>query len=183
MPHAEEPVSKTDRLVFALLWAGFIVLLAVLARWMTGVLIPAAAFTAAAAAISILFNDETPRTRQAASLAFPVGLALIWLLARTDPAATAIALIVLAVTGGLAMAASETVGTTARRWWINAGAPIGWSISAVLLALVYFLVITPIGLLRRLGGADPMTRAFSDEPSYWTPRETPTDPRRHYRQF
>lgn len=178
-----EHVSKADRLVFALLWVGFVVLLAVLARWMTGVLIPATVFTAAAATISILFNSDIPRARQAASLAFPTALFLIWLLARTEPAAAALALATLAVAGGLAMASSEAIGVTARRWWINAGAPIGWTISTVLLAMVYFLVVTPIGLLRRLVSADPMTRAFTDQPSYWTPRENPTDPRRHYRQF
>lgn len=50
--------------------------------------------------------------------------------------------------------------------------PMGWVFSHVILFLIYFLVITPLGALVRIFH-DPMGRSF-DRPakSYWMPRET-----------
>lgn len=49
--------------------------------------------------------------------------------------------------------------------------PIGWCVSHVALAVVYFLVVTPVGLLIRLFH-DPMARRFERaERTYWTERE------------
>lgn len=68
--------------------------------------------------------------------------------------------------------------------WMYAAYPIGWVVSHVLLAIVYFVVLTPIGLLMRLIGYDPMTRRLEPEAaSYWTPRERPIEPIRYFRQF
>ncbi len=50
--------------------------------------------------------------------------------------------------------------------------PVGFVISHIVLALLYFLALTPIGLTMRLLGRDPLSRKF--EPgaeSYWKPRE------------
>src|SRR5262245_50897247 len=41
------------------------------------------------------------------------------------------------------------------------GYPIGWVVSHVVLALLFFGVFTPAGLLLRALGRDPMRRAFS----------------------
>ena len=49
--------------------------------------------------------------------------------------------------------------------------PVGFVISHVVLALVYFLVLTPIGLTMRLFGHDPLSRKFDPGArSYWKPR-------------
>ncbi len=49
--------------------------------------------------------------------------------------------------------------------------PIGWCVSHVTLAAIYFLVVTPAGFLVRLF-QDPMTRRFErTEITYWTARE------------
>jgi len=63
--------------------------------------------------------------------------------------------------------------------------PIGFVVSHVILALVYYLVFTPIGLVMRIFGYDPMGRAFDPEAaSYWVRREEiGTDPQRYFRQF
>ena len=63
--------------------------------------------------------------------------------------------------------------------------PIGFVVSHVVLAAVYYLVLTPTGLLMRLFGYDPMRRRFDREAtSYWTEREaTAKDPKRYFRQF
>lgn len=62
--------------------------------------------------------------------------------------------------------------------------PIGWVISNVILMLVYYGVLTPIGLAMRLAGRDPMQRRF--EPgarSYWVPRSGDVAPSRYFRQY
>ncbi len=62
--------------------------------------------------------------------------------------------------------------------------PIGWVVSHVLLALVYFGLMTPLGLLLRLFGHDPLRRRFDPETdSYWIPHEPTQDTQRYFRQF
>ena len=62
--------------------------------------------------------------------------------------------------------------------------PIGFVVSHVMLAVVYYLVLTPTGLLMRLFGYDPMNRRFDpDAETYWVPRETEQDVKRYFRQF
>jgi hypothetical protein len=62
--------------------------------------------------------------------------------------------------------------------------PIGFVLSFVILALVYYLVLTPTGLLMRLAGRDPMARRFDPRAeSYWSPRPEPPDSARYFRQF
>ena len=63
--------------------------------------------------------------------------------------------------------------------------PIGFVVSHVVLAVVYYAVLTPIGLVMRLVGYDPMQRRFeADADSYWNERATAADdPKRYFRQF
>jgi len=75
-----------------------------------------------------------------------------------------------------------------RRWlflgWMYAAFPIGWTISHIILAVAYYLMFTPIGLLMRLFGRDALQRRFNaDCESYWIERETGTDPGRYFKQF
>jgi len=62
--------------------------------------------------------------------------------------------------------------------------PIGFVVSFVILAMVYYLVLTPIGLVMRLTGYDPMQRRFNrDAKTYWTPREQDESTEQYFRQF
>ena len=62
--------------------------------------------------------------------------------------------------------------------------PIGWVVSHVLLALVLYLLFTPIGWALRLFGRDPLERKFDPEAaSYWTAHEQPASIDRYFRQF
>lgn len=68
--------------------------------------------------------------------------------------------------------------------WMYAAYPIGWVVSHVLLGIIYFAILTPIGLLMRAVGYDPMERRFDRAAStYWVERERNTDPGRYLRQF
>lgn len=71
-----------------------------------------------------------------------------------------------------------SVGLSIATW------PIGWVISLVALALVYFLVLSPIAAIMRLRRMDPMARRFDrNTPSYWIDRRRKPDPQRYFRQF
>lgn len=89
---------------------------------------------------------------------------------------------------GAALSAVYYTVPPLRRWiflaWMFAAFPIGWTISHVLLFVVYFGVLTPVGLVLRAVGKDPLERAFDrDAPSYWIARPRVDDPRRYFRQF
>jgi hypothetical protein len=68
--------------------------------------------------------------------------------------------------------------------WTAVMYPIGWIVAHALLALVYYGWITPVGLLMRLFGRDPMQRRSNREArSYWIRRKPITDMRRYFRQY
>ena len=68
--------------------------------------------------------------------------------------------------------------------WIWAMFPIAWTVSHVLLAIVYYLVLTPLGLLRRLIGGDPMHRRIDRAASsYWVERRSTDSTERYFRQY
>lgn len=68
--------------------------------------------------------------------------------------------------------------------WMIAAFPIGWVISHVVVAFVFYLVLTPIGLAMRLCGYDPMHRKFDREAkTYWVQREKKRDRQSYFRQF
>jgi hypothetical protein len=68
--------------------------------------------------------------------------------------------------------------------WIYAALPIGWTISHFVLGVVFYLVLTPIGLLMRLFGRDPLHLKLDRQAkSYWIARPEPSDASRYFRQF
>jgi len=74
------------------------------------------------------------------------------------------------------------------RWffvgWMVLAFPIGWTISQVLLAVLFYGLFMPIGLVFKLLGRDALHRARRPEvKSYWAPKPTPVDLRRYFKQF
>jgi hypothetical protein len=62
--------------------------------------------------------------------------------------------------------------------------PIGLVVSFTLMAIFYFLLLTPIGLIFRLIGRDALGRKFdSTVDSYWVPRQPPNSLDRYFHQF
>lgn len=70
------------------------------------------------------------------------------------------------------------------RAWMKAVWPIGWVVSHLILAIAFYLVITPIALLLRLARRDPLSRSFEpDARTYWRERQAEPETRDYFRQF
>ena len=62
--------------------------------------------------------------------------------------------------------------------------PIGWAVSMILLTAFYFLLLTPLGLIFRLLGRDPLCRRFDpDAKSYWLTRQEADRLDRYFHQY
>jgi hypothetical protein len=68
--------------------------------------------------------------------------------------------------------------------WMTLAFPLGWLISRVLLAILYYGVFTPIGVVFRLRNRDVLRiRHQSSAGSYWTPKASRNDVSDYLRQF
>jgi len=68
--------------------------------------------------------------------------------------------------------------------WMLLALPIGWLVSHLLMAAVYYLVLTPIGVVMRLAGRDPLQRKFDrSAKTYWQPSAAEPDLDRYFLQF
>jgi hypothetical protein len=68
--------------------------------------------------------------------------------------------------------------------WMLAVFPIGWMVSHVVFAAVYYLVFTPIGWVLRSAGHDPMKRQWDRTAmTYWKRRGEAPEAKRYFRQF
>ena len=62
--------------------------------------------------------------------------------------------------------------------------PIGFVVSYLIMLVVYYLVLTPIALVMRLIGHDPMNRQFDESAdTYWCPRDQDDSLSTYFRQF
>jgi hypothetical protein len=71
------------------------------------------------------------------------------------------------------------------RGWMRLAHALGRVNTAILLSLFYYLVITPVGFVRRLTGNDPLPKKPDPGAStYWIPRESKPFRKEDYlRQF
>jgi len=68
--------------------------------------------------------------------------------------------------------------------WMTIALALGWIVTRILLTLVFFLVVTPIGLLQRLIGKRLIEVGFkNDVASYWQLRADRPVPADYERQF
>ena len=58
------------------------------------------------------------------------------------------------------------------RLWIRLGEVIGKFISPIIIGLIFFLILTPIGLLMRIFKKDLLNLKFSKNNTYWVERKT-----------
>ena len=133
----------------------------------------------------IQFDPSRTTLRQFAGLwlVFFGGLALWQALVRGQTTLAAM-LAILAVTIGL-------LGLTRPPWvrliyvgWMILAFPIGWTISQIMLAVMFVGLFAPIGLAFRLLGRDPLHRTRRpDRESFWEPKPESADLGRYFKQF
>jgi hypothetical protein len=138
------------------------------------------------ALIDINRNPTLRELRQFAGIWFPAFFALVggivWYKSGSLLAASIIWIVALAV---------SVLGYFLpgfMRWifvgWMMAAFPIGWTISHLILAVIFYLIITPIGLLVRLIVGDPMQRRFDRAAkSYWVAHNPGGNTSRYFQQF
>jgi hypothetical protein len=68
--------------------------------------------------------------------------------------------------------------------WMAFAEGLSYISTRIILAFVYFVVITPIGLIKRLTGWDPLSRRAARSESYWRDySERQHDPRHYEKMF
>lgn len=124
--------------------------------------------------------------RSLRSFGYVVGLVLLgialFVLWRRDWAATSV-VYGLGSIGGLLVVLGLVAPLILRpiyKVWMALALALGYVMTRVLLTTVFFLIMTPIGLLMRLFGKDPMHRRLDpDVASYWIEKTYPDEsPRR-----
>ena len=55
--------------------------------------------------------------------------------------------------------------------WVKFGELLGRIIAPIVMAIIYFIIVTPIGLFMRLIGKDLLNLKFSKSNTYWIKRE------------
>ena len=63
--------------------------------------------------------------------------------------------------------------TPLNKLWFRFGIFLGKIISPVIMGIIFFLVVTPIGLIMRLLGKDVLNLKYSENKSYWIEKDGP----------
>ena len=68
--------------------------------------------------------------------------------------------------------------------WMLLAEALSFVTTRIILGLVFFLVVTPIGVVKRLSGWDPLSRRGARSSSYWRPySERQRNPRHYEKMF
>jgi len=137
------------------------------------------------AVIDINWKPSAKQLRQFAALEI-VFFAIVsaWLYCNSSSPQVAVAVIaVAAVVGVLGMVWPALVRPIYVAWMAIVF-PIGWLVSHLLLAILFYLVISPIGVIMKLCGYDAMQRKFDRQvETYWKHRDQKDDTERYFKQF
>ena len=63
--------------------------------------------------------------------------------------------------------------TPLNKLWFRFGIFLGKIISPIIMGFIFFLVVTPIGLIMRLLGKDVLNLKYNKEKSYWIEKDGP----------
>ena len=77
----------------------------------------------------------------------------------------------------------RSVGLYLYRAWMGLAFVMGWVIGPIMMGIMFFLIITPMGLLRRMLGADALMKNKVGGKSFWQPLKHRTDAASYRRQF
>ena len=68
---------------------------------------------------------------------------------------------------------NSTILTPANRLWFKFGIFLGKIVSPIILGTIFFLIVTPTGLLLRLFGKDVINLKYNNNNSYWIEKTGP----------
>ena len=68
---------------------------------------------------------------------------------------------------------NSNILTPLNKLWFKFGILLGKIISPIIMGIIFFLVVTPIGLLMRLLGKDILNLKYSNNKSYWIEKTGP----------
>lgn len=129
-------------------------------------------------------KPASPKTlRQFAGLCLLIfGGMFAWRLytARVSPASWGFALI--ALIGIVGLLWPLAIGWF-YRLWMTVVFPIGWTVSKLVMLLLFFIVFTPVAFAFRIFGRDELRQRKHDAPTYWTPKNGARDPKQYFNQF
>jgi len=106
-----------------------------------------------------------------------------WWLYRGSFPTLAPALLVLGATLALLGATYPRALVVPNRLWMGMAEAMGFVMTRVILGVIFFLFVTPIGLLRRLSGGDPLGRRAGRTESYWKPYTARRGDPKHYEKM
>ena len=69
--------------------------------------------------------------------------------------------------------ANSKILTPLNRIWFKFGLFLGKIISPIIMGIIFFLVVTPIGLIMRIFGKDVINLKFDSNKSYWIEKNEP----------
>jgi hypothetical protein len=69
------------------------------------------------------------------------------------------------------------------RGWMALAEALSFVSTRIVLAVVFFIVMTPIGVVKRLTGWDPLRRRMAPAPSYWRAYSERQRDSRHYEKM
>ena len=69
------------------------------------------------------------------------------------------------------------------RGWMALAEGLSFVMTRVILFIVFFLIVTPIGWIRRALGGDPLRRRAAPAPSYWEPYSKRQKNPHHYEKL
>src|SRR2546423_7796012 len=67
--------------------------------------------------------------------------------------------------------------------WMALAEVLSFISTRIILAFVYFVILTPIGVVKRLFGWDPLNRRAARSDTYWRPYAERQRNRRHYEKM
>lgn len=69
------------------------------------------------------------------------------------------------------------------RMWMALGEALSVISTGLILVVVFFAVVTPVGVIKRLCGWDPLRRRAASANSYWKPYNARQSDHRHYEKM
>jgi hypothetical protein len=67
--------------------------------------------------------------------------------------------------------------------WMKLAEVLSFVMTRLILGIIFFLIVTPIGVIKRLFGWDPLNRRGGPSGSYWTPYSDRQRDPRHYEKM